>query len=82
VLEMYDLEDTTFEFKKLMVVSANIFSDKHTKLKCKLSNGRFINVIVFNDPNLYYNISEGDLIDIVGEMKAEVVVEIILLEMV
>ena len=68
-LEMYDLEETTFLFKNAEVIQCALLVDKHTKVKVRLSSGKFINVMVFNDPYLYYNLSQGDRIDFIGELN-------------
>lgn len=68
-LQMYDLQDNMFLFKDLYVVQSSLLVEKHTKLKAKLENGKYINVIIFNDPGLSYNISPGDKIDLIGELN-------------
>ena len=68
-LEMYDLEETTFLFKNAEVIQCALLVDKHTKVKVRLNNGKFINVMMFNDPYLYYNLSQGDRIDFIGELN-------------
>ena len=68
-LEMYDLEETTFLIKNAEVVSLALLVDKHTKVKVRLENNKYINVMVFNDAYLYYNLSVGDKIDFIGELN-------------
>ncbi len=68
-LEQYDLLETDFLFKDLEVVQTAFLADKHTKVKAKLSNGNYINVMCFNDPSLSFNLQPGDLIDVVGEIN-------------
>ena len=68
-LEMYDLEETTFLIKNAEVVSLALLVDKHTKVKVRLENNKYINVMVFNDAYLYYNLSIGDKIDFIGELN-------------
>ena len=71
-LEKYDLLETDFLFKDLEVVQTILLSEKHTKVKAKLQNGNYINVMCFNDPSLSFNLQNGDLIDIVGEINLNV----------
>ena len=68
-LEQFGLEDTCFLFKDLTVINTSLLVDKHTKLKCKLDNGKYETVIVFNDQSLFYNISPMDKISFIGELK-------------
>ncbi|MCR5741426.1 MAG: single-stranded-DNA-specific exonuclease RecJ [Gammaproteobacteria bacterium] len=71
-LEMYELQDTTFLFKNLEVVGFNLLADKHSKIRCKTSAGTYINVLVFQDPYLYYNVAIGDKIDFIGYINLNV----------
>ena len=68
-LVFYDLEDTLFLFKDLEVVQTQLLADKHTKVKCRLNNNKYISVLIFNDAKLTFNLAPGDLIDIVGELN-------------
>ena len=68
-LTKFDMQDTTFLFKDLSVVSTTLLAEKHTKVKAKLSTGAFVSIMVFNDARLSFNLSNGDLLDVVGELN-------------
>ena len=68
-LAKYDMQDTTFLFKDLTVVSTALLAEKHTKIKAKLSTGAFISIMVFNDAKLSFNLTNGDLLDVAGELN-------------
>ena len=68
-LAKYDMQDTTVLFKDLTVVSTALLAEKHTKIKAKLSTGAFISIMVFNDAKLSFNLTNGDLLDVAGELN-------------
>lgn len=68
-IHKYDLQDTMFLFQNMLVIQPSLMADKHTKLKVKLNNDKYLNVIFFNDASLFYNISPGDRINVVGELN-------------
>lgn len=68
-LEYYELEDTNFLFEGMIVQSASLLAEKHTRVKVKLNDGKFASVIIFNDVSLAYNIAENDKIDVVGNLN-------------
>ena len=68
-LEYYDMQETLFLFNDLEVIGTQLLAEKHTKIKCKLNNGKYISIIVFNDTSLSFNLAPSDELEVVGELN-------------
>ena len=70
-LVKYSLENHTYVLKGQEIIKKSLLLDKHTKLTIK-SDNNILEAIAFNEPSLYYNVSEGDFINIAGTFNLNV----------
>jgi single-stranded-DNA-specific exonuclease len=58
----------TFLFSGLEIVRKQLLNGKHTKLQV-VDNGQMFDLLSFNNPDYFYRLNPGDLIDVVGGMS-------------
>ncbi len=68
-LQKYELDDTTFLIEDVEVMESTLLANKHTRIRARLNTGKYVTIVVFNDPALNYNLSYGDKVNFIGTLN-------------